>query len=256
MSTTETTTATGALPAAWYRDPSGRYERRWWDGDAWTDRVANGDDVASDPPVRQQPVVPELTSGAAPEIIDAESSVLVPAETETATDPEPYVPLGQTGAGRRPPEERASTGVAQRETHGRGVLAIGIVGILAATGSLLWGLQNHRSASQWQDRGEALQEELVTRASNTDALEEALSQSASRSAQAQDGQQSFAQLHDAAVATVDQIRACALDLNHVFIALQLGDDPTTPVDQANRSCEEASINGETLIQVLDEVTGS
>ncbi|HEY5886486.1 MAG TPA: DUF2510 domain-containing protein [Acidimicrobiales bacterium] len=256
MSTSETTTATGPLPAAWYRDPSGRYERRWWDGDAWTDRVADGDDVASDPPVRHQPVVPELTSGADSDVIDAESSVLVPVETEAATDPEPYVPLGQARSGPRPPEERASTGVAPRETHGRGVLAVGIVGIVAATASLLWGVQNHRTASQWQDRGEALQEELVTRASNTDALEEALSQSASRSARAQDGQQSFAQLHDAAVATVDQIRACALDLNHVFIALQLGDDPTIPVDQANRSCEQASISGETLIQVLDEVTGS
>ncbi|MET0160857.1 MAG: DUF2510 domain-containing protein, partial [Acidimicrobiales bacterium] len=38
MSSTETTSATGALPAAWYHDPSGRHERRWWDGEHWTDR--------------------------------------------------------------------------------------------------------------------------------------------------------------------------------------------------------------------------
>ncbi len=179
-----------------------------------------------------------------------------PAESETQAHPEPPVPLGHTGVGRRPPAERASTGAAQREAHGRGVLALGIVGILAATASFLWGLQNHRTASEWRDRGEALQEELVTRASNTDALEEALSQSASRGAQARDGQQSFAELRDAAVTTVDQVRACALDLNHVMIALQLGDDPSIPIEQANRSCEEASLNGETLIRVLDEVAGS
>ena len=231
MSSTETTSATGALPAAWYPDPSGRHERRWWDGDHWTDRVADGDQEAADPPLRAQPVVPELTAGVAPGAIEAHSAVVAPAE-------------------------RASTGAAQREAHGRGVLALGIVGILAATASFLWGMQNHGTASEWRDRGEVLQEELATRASNTDALEEALSQSASRSAQAQDGQQSFAQLHDAAVATVDQVRACALDLNHVMIALQLGDDPSIPIEQANRSCEEASLNGETLIRVLDEVAGS
>ena len=245
MSSTETTSATGALPAAWYRDPSGRHERRWWDGDHWTDRVADGDLEAADPPVRAQPAVPELTAGVAPGAIEAHSAAVAPPETET-----------QPRAGRRPPAERASTGAAQREAHGRGVLALGIVGILAATASFLWGMQNHRTASEWRDRGEVLQEELATRASNTDALEEALSQSASRGAQARDGQQSFAELRDAAVTTVDQVRACALDLNHVMIALQLGDDPSIPIEQANRSCEEASLNGETLIRVLDEVAGS
>ncbi len=243
MSSTETTSATGALPAAWYRDPSGRHERRWWDGAHWTDRVADGDREGVDPPLRAQPVVPELTAGVAPGAIDAHSAVVAPAETETQT-------------GRRPPAERASTGAAQREAHGRGILALGIVGILAATASFLWGVQNHRTASEWRDRGEVLQAELATRASNTDALEEALSESASRGARARDGQQSFAELRDAAVTTVDQVRACALDLNHVMIALQLGDDPSIPIEQANRSCEEASLNGETLIRVLDEVAGS
>ena len=44
MSTTDTSNA--PLPAAWYRDPSGRHERRWWDGHAWTDKVADGEVVA------------------------------------------------------------------------------------------------------------------------------------------------------------------------------------------------------------------
>ena len=29
-------------PAGWYRDPHGRHEHRYWDGDAWTSHVANG----------------------------------------------------------------------------------------------------------------------------------------------------------------------------------------------------------------------
>jgi hypothetical protein len=29
-------------PAGWYVDPSGQYEFRYWDGEAWTDHVASG----------------------------------------------------------------------------------------------------------------------------------------------------------------------------------------------------------------------
>jgi uncharacterized protein len=33
----------------WYRDPAGRHALRYWDGEAWTDRVADGSTIASDP---------------------------------------------------------------------------------------------------------------------------------------------------------------------------------------------------------------
>lgn len=33
----------------WHPDPSGRHELRWWDGDAWTDHVADAGVTASDP---------------------------------------------------------------------------------------------------------------------------------------------------------------------------------------------------------------
>ncbi|HLM16623.1 MAG TPA: hypothetical protein VK549_02300 [Acidimicrobiia bacterium] len=37
-------------PAGWYQDPDGLHERRFWDGTAWRDWVADGDRTWSDPP--------------------------------------------------------------------------------------------------------------------------------------------------------------------------------------------------------------
>jgi hypothetical protein len=45
------TTATPAVPAAWYKDPSGRYELRYWNGTTWTEHVARGGQQFTDPPV-------------------------------------------------------------------------------------------------------------------------------------------------------------------------------------------------------------
>jgi hypothetical protein len=45
-------TATGAAaPAAWYADPSKRYELRYWDGKEWTEHVARGGQQFTDAPV-------------------------------------------------------------------------------------------------------------------------------------------------------------------------------------------------------------
>ena len=38
-------------PAAWYTDPSGRFELRYWDGKEWTEHVARGGRQFTDPPV-------------------------------------------------------------------------------------------------------------------------------------------------------------------------------------------------------------
>jgi hypothetical protein len=37
--------------AGWYDDPSGRHEKRYWDGLRWTSHVADQGEQASDPPV-------------------------------------------------------------------------------------------------------------------------------------------------------------------------------------------------------------
>jgi len=43
--------ANPTVPAAWYKDPSGRYELRYWNGTAWTEHVARGGQQFTDPPV-------------------------------------------------------------------------------------------------------------------------------------------------------------------------------------------------------------
>ena len=48
--TTAATTSTAA-PAAWYPDPSKRFELRYWDGSEWTEHVARGGQQFTDQPV-------------------------------------------------------------------------------------------------------------------------------------------------------------------------------------------------------------
>jgi hypothetical protein len=50
-STPSTSTSTSKIPAAWYADPSGRYELRYWDGNEWTEHVARSGQQFVDPPV-------------------------------------------------------------------------------------------------------------------------------------------------------------------------------------------------------------
>jgi hypothetical protein len=48
--TPSTTTTTPSVPADWYKDPSGRYEYRYWDGQKWTEHVSRAGTVYKDPP--------------------------------------------------------------------------------------------------------------------------------------------------------------------------------------------------------------
>ena len=45
------TTATSTVPAAWYADPSARFELRYWNGKEWTEHVARAGQQFTDPPV-------------------------------------------------------------------------------------------------------------------------------------------------------------------------------------------------------------
>ena len=38
------------VPARWAKDPSGRYELRYWNGNAWTEHVSTGGVQSIDPP--------------------------------------------------------------------------------------------------------------------------------------------------------------------------------------------------------------
>ncbi|MSO15055.1 MAG: DUF2510 domain-containing protein [Ilumatobacteraceae bacterium] len=44
------TGATPNVPADWYKDPSGRFELRYWNGTAWTEHVATGGTQSTDAP--------------------------------------------------------------------------------------------------------------------------------------------------------------------------------------------------------------
>ena len=48
---TTTTASTASAPAAWYPDPSKRFELRYWDGAEWTEHVARGGQQFTDQPV-------------------------------------------------------------------------------------------------------------------------------------------------------------------------------------------------------------
>ena len=51
VTVTETTPSSAAAPAAWYADPSNRFELRYWDGSEWTEHVARGGQQFTDPPI-------------------------------------------------------------------------------------------------------------------------------------------------------------------------------------------------------------
>ncbi len=49
--TSATTQANATVPAAWYADPSNRFELRYWNGKEWTEHVARSGQQFTDPPV-------------------------------------------------------------------------------------------------------------------------------------------------------------------------------------------------------------
>jgi uncharacterized protein (AIM24 family) len=63
-------TGTGG-PGSWQRDPEGRYEHRWWDGQNWTDQVSNRGQVSrapmGGPPPQPQARAPQGPAGAPPQ---------------------------------------------------------------------------------------------------------------------------------------------------------------------------------------------
>lgn len=50
-SSTTSSVGDAVAPAAWYPDPSGRYELRYWNGSAWTEHVSRSGQQFTDPPV-------------------------------------------------------------------------------------------------------------------------------------------------------------------------------------------------------------
>lgn len=53
--------------SGWYADPFGRYDTRWWNGSAWTERARNNDITTIDPPgINPAPVAVPMAQPAQP----------------------------------------------------------------------------------------------------------------------------------------------------------------------------------------------
>ncbi|CAB4540508.1 unannotated protein [freshwater metagenome] len=49
--TSNSSNTNSEVPAAWYADPSNRFELRYWNGKEWTEHVAKSGQQFTDPPV-------------------------------------------------------------------------------------------------------------------------------------------------------------------------------------------------------------
>jgi hypothetical protein len=86
-----------STPAGWYPDPTGRHQNRWFDGNDWTDQVADGQVVGIDP-VRGGPPATEATPAAgadATQVTPAATSEVPPTAATPATPPPGAPPLGE-----------------------------------------------------------------------------------------------------------------------------------------------------------------
>jgi len=71
--------------AAWYPDPLGRHDARYWDGSAWTDRVADHGVEGGDPMVVPEPEpVPVVTAAV---VVEAPPAVVAPAVVPVVEPP-------------------------------------------------------------------------------------------------------------------------------------------------------------------------
>jgi hypothetical protein len=64
-------TSQSTAAGAWYPDPCGRHEQRYWDGEAWTHHVADGGQSSVDPVDPVGPVTAENDDVQDPQPVDA-----------------------------------------------------------------------------------------------------------------------------------------------------------------------------------------
>ena len=116
-----------STPAGWYPDPTNRHQNRWFDGNDWTDHVADGQAVSTDPvqggPDRRvHPADPAATP-------DPAATSVSPA----ASGPPPGAPGGPQPGGTSPLGEY--TGPPSGSANGgkgKTVLIVGAVLVLIA----------------------------------------------------------------------------------------------------------------------------
>jgi Protein of unknown function (DUF2510) len=93
-----------AQPAAgWYADPSGHHEARYWDGDRWTDRVADrGVENSGSPMTTGDPAAGAPEASPDPFAVEADPRVEGAFATEAET-PEPPAPTSESQVPSAPP---------------------------------------------------------------------------------------------------------------------------------------------------------
>jgi hypothetical protein len=112
-------------PPAWHPDPTGRHDHRWWDGERWTEHVADAG-VSGLDPVEGPPPHPGVASGAG-------ATERIPQRSWEQTDP---------GGSRSWPQSGSVSPGARSTTDGVALAAmiVGILSLLFAWFPVLGGL--------------------------------------------------------------------------------------------------------------------
>ncbi|MDP9167519.1 MAG: AIM24 family protein [Actinomycetota bacterium] len=87
---------TGPGPGSWQPDPEGRYEYRWWDGQAWSDQVSQQGRMFTAPLGGPPAPAQQANPGPPSQQADREPASYQPAQGET---PQAEVPQQQAGDG-------------------------------------------------------------------------------------------------------------------------------------------------------------
>ena len=104
------------MSAEWRSDPTGRHQLRWWDGQAWTDHVADNGATSIDPYLAPPPVVPTPNvpppapaASATPSAPVAPAAPLAPSAPLTTAVPTAPSPQPAYLSGGVPPSENGVT---------------------------------------------------------------------------------------------------------------------------------------------------
>ena len=128
-------TNTGRPPAAWYPDPTGRHQHRYWDGERWTVSVANdGVTAIDDGRQHQRPVAQATPAAANPAVATPVQPTETVVQTTGRTAVDEYVarlPVASTPSSSPPGTDGATRPAGVR----RVVAAIAIVVAMAGVGT-------------------------------------------------------------------------------------------------------------------------
>jgi hypothetical protein len=116
-----------SAPAGWYPDPTSRHQNRWFDGNDWTDQVADGQVVGTDPV--QAGAAASAAQPAPAATPDPSATAVIP----VASGPPPGAPGGSPPGGTPSLGEYSSPGSGSASSgKGKTVLLVGVVVALIA----------------------------------------------------------------------------------------------------------------------------